>query len=71
MKCQITSDTIHKVMISRDVKVASYKEICYLLEESVSGLTRDKSCPETSWQSASGRRRRRRRERRTILTILR
>ena len=28
MKCQITSDTIHKVMISRDVKVASYKEIC-------------------------------------------
>ena len=41
----------------------------YLLEESVSGLTRDRSCPETSWQSASGRRRRRR-ERRTILTIL-
>ena len=41
----------------------------YLL--SVSGLTRDRSCPETSWQSASGRRSRRRRERRTILTILR
>ena len=43
----------------------------YLLAESVSGLTRDRSCPETSWQSASGRRRSRRRERRTILTIVR
>ena len=28
MKCQVTSDTTRKVMISREVKVASYKEIC-------------------------------------------
>ena len=28
MKCQVTSDTIRKVMISREVKVASHKEIC-------------------------------------------
>ena len=28
MKCQVTSDTTHKVMISREVKVPSYKEIC-------------------------------------------
>ena len=28
MKCQLTSDKIRKVMISREVKVASYKEIC-------------------------------------------
>ena len=28
MKCHITSDTTRKVMISREVKVASYKEIC-------------------------------------------
>ena len=28
MKCQVTSDTTRKVMISRVVKVASYKEIC-------------------------------------------
>ena len=40
----------------------------YLFAESVSGLIRDRSCPETSWQLTSGRRRRRRRS--TILTIL-
>ena len=28
MKCQVTSDTTRKVMISREVKVPSYKEIC-------------------------------------------
>ena len=28
MKCQVTSDTTRKVMISREVKVANYKEIC-------------------------------------------
>ena len=28
MKCQVTSDTTRKVMISREVKVASYKETC-------------------------------------------
>ena len=28
MKCQVASDTTRKVMISREVKVASYKEIC-------------------------------------------
>ena len=28
MKCQVTSDTTRKVMISREVKVASYREIC-------------------------------------------
>ena len=28
MKCQVTSDTTRKVMISKEVKVASYKEIC-------------------------------------------
>ena len=28
MKCQVTSQNTRKVMISRDVKVASYKEIC-------------------------------------------
>ena len=28
MKCKVTSDTTHKVMISREVKVASYKETC-------------------------------------------
>ena len=28
MKCQVTSDTTRKVMISREMKVASYKEIC-------------------------------------------
>ena len=28
MKCQVTSATTRKVMISREVKVASYKEIC-------------------------------------------
>ena len=28
MKCQVTSDTTRKVMISREVKVASYKDIC-------------------------------------------
>ena len=28
MKCQVTSDTTRKVMISREVKVSSYKEIC-------------------------------------------
>ena len=28
MKCQVTSHTTRKVMISREVKVASYKEIC-------------------------------------------
>ena len=28
MKCQVTSDTTRKVMISGEVKVASYKEIC-------------------------------------------
>ena len=28
LKCQVTSDTTHKVMISREMKVASYKEIC-------------------------------------------
>ena len=28
MKCQVTSDTTRKVMISREEKVASYKEIC-------------------------------------------
>ena len=28
MKCQVTSDTTRKVMISREVKIASYKEIC-------------------------------------------
>ena len=44
----------------------------HLLAESVSGLMRDRSCPETAWQFALGRRRRRRRrERRTILAILR
>ena len=28
MKCQVTSDTPRKVMISREVKVASYEETC-------------------------------------------
>ena len=28
MKCQVTSDTTRKVMISREVKVPSYKDIC-------------------------------------------
>ena len=28
MKCQVTSDTTRKVMISREVKVASYEGIC-------------------------------------------
>ena len=28
MKCQVTSNTTRKVMISREVKVPSYKEIC-------------------------------------------
>ena len=28
MKCQVTSDTIRRVMISREVEVASHKEIC-------------------------------------------
>ena len=28
MKCQVTSDTTRKVLISREVNVASYKEIC-------------------------------------------
>ena len=28
MKCQVTSDTTRKVMISKEVKVASYEEIC-------------------------------------------
>ena len=28
MKCQVTSDTTRTMMISREVKVASYKEIC-------------------------------------------
>ena len=28
MKCHVTSDTTRKVMISREVKVASYREIC-------------------------------------------
>ena len=28
MKCQVTSETTHKEMISKEVKVASYKEIC-------------------------------------------
>ena len=28
MKCQVTSDTTRKVMINREVKVPSYKEIC-------------------------------------------
>ena len=28
MKCQVTSETTRKVMISREVKVPSYKEIC-------------------------------------------
>ena len=28
MKCQVTSDTTRKVMISREVKVPSYKAIC-------------------------------------------
>ena len=28
MKCQVTSQTTRKVMISREVKVLSYKEIC-------------------------------------------
>ena len=28
MKCQVTSHTTRKVMISREVKVPSYKEIC-------------------------------------------
>ena len=28
MKCQVTSQTTRKVMISREVKVPSYKEIC-------------------------------------------
>ena len=28
MKCQVTSDTTRKVMISRELEVASYKEIC-------------------------------------------
>ena len=28
MKCQVGSDTTRKVMISKEVKVASYKEIC-------------------------------------------
>ena len=40
----------------------------HLLAESFSGLIRESSCPETSRQSASGRRRR---SKRNILTILR
>ena len=28
MKCRVTSDATHKVMISKEVKVASYEEIC-------------------------------------------
>ena len=28
MKCLVTSQTTHMVMISRELKVASYKEIC-------------------------------------------
>ena len=28
MKCQVSSDTTREVMISKEVKVASYKEIC-------------------------------------------
>ena len=28
MKCRVTSDTTRKVMISRDVKVASFKKTC-------------------------------------------
>ena len=28
MKCQVTSDITRKVMISREVKVPSYKEVC-------------------------------------------
>ena len=28
MKCQVTSDTTHKMMISRELKVPSYKDIC-------------------------------------------
>ena len=28
MKCQLTSSTTHEVMISKDIKVPSYKDIC-------------------------------------------
>ena len=28
MKCQLTSSTTHKVMISKEIKVPSYKDIC-------------------------------------------
>ena len=28
MKCQVTSDTTHEVMISKEIKVLSYKNLC-------------------------------------------